>query len=305
MEKKRWLLVLALMGLLSLGGCGVKNSKESVEQYSGNYSGNSSAGMAESADYADESEEAEKAEEVAGDEPATLPDSERKLIKDVNLSVETKTFEEFNSSIRQKAMDLGGYVRNTNVIGNSYENSKANRNAYFEICIPVEKLDQFTDEIEKSGNVTSKSESVQDVTEKYVDMESRKKTLQASKERLLQLLETADSVDAIVALETKLTEVQSELESLEARLRSYDNKIAYSTIYLYINEVERISETDGGSMGQEIKARISDNMYGIKKIARSFFIWFISSLPIVLPIVAIGIGARFIYKKKIQKKHKK
>ena len=85
----------------------------------------------------------------------------------------------------------------------------------------------------------------------YVDVESRKKMLETEQQRLLELLETAESLDDILTIESRLTEVQYELDSKESQLRTYDNQIDYSTVYLDIDEVVRYTPQDRRAPGRE------------------------------------------------------
>ena len=90
--------------------------------------------------------------------------------------------------------------------------------------IPADRLDRFVETVESAGNVTSKQEQVTDVTLQYSDTESRKKSLEIEQERLWALLEKAESLDAVVALEARLSEIRYELESYTSQLRPYDNQ---------------------------------------------------------------------------------
>ena len=53
----------------------------------------------------------------------------------------------------------------------------------------------------------------------------------------MALMEKAESVDAIIALETRLTEVRYQIQSMESQLRTYDNQVDYATITLSVEEV--------------------------------------------------------------------
>ena len=136
--------------------------------------------------------------------------------------------------------------------------------------------------------MTSKNESVEDITLQYVDVESHKKALETEQERLLELLEKAESMEDIITIESRLSEVRYELQSYESRLRTYDNKVNYSTVSIDICEVERVSRTpEKKTFFGEIKERLSDNFYDIGQGIRSFAIWFISSLPYLVIWVAV------------------
>lgn len=166
----------------------------------------------------------------------------RKLIKNVSLSVETLSFDEFLTGIQERVSIYGGYVESMETWNNSRNSSRrANRDASMTIRIPCEQLNSFISEVGDNCNILSRSESVNDVTGTYTDYESRKTVLRMEEERLLTFMAAAESMEDILALELRLTEVQSEIERIEASLRTYDNLIAYSTIQLRINEVVELT----------------------------------------------------------------
>lgn len=188
---------------------------------------------------------AQETGEISGTENAeVVPDSERKLIKNVTLQVETKEFDTLLTNVETKVGQLGGYIQNYNTYNNGYAETQVYRGADLTLRIPVEQLDQFVTEVAAISNVTSRNESVEDVTLQYVDLESHKKALQAEYDRLIELLEQAETVEDIIALEGRLSEVRYQMESMESQLRTYDNQIDYSTVYLYINEVVELTPVE-------------------------------------------------------------
>ena len=220
--------------------------------------------------------------------------SNRKLIKDVSMDVETKTFDKFIEGLEGKVSSVGGYIESSDVSGNSYYH-KGNRRANIVARIPADKLDSFINGISKDCVVTSKSESVTDVTLAYVDIESHIKALETEEATLLRLLEEAESMDDILAIQSRLSEVRYELERYESSLRTYDSLISYSTVTIYVNEVERettVAEEEQ-SVWQEIAARFSDSIYSVTKGLRSFFVWFVGSLPHIILWAAIITGVIF------------
>lgn len=98
----------------------------------------------------------------------------QKLIKTVTLNMETREFETVLSGIQAKVTETGGYTETSEVNGSSYY-GRGNRSAWLTLRIPADKLDTFVTTVSGLGNVTSKSESVEDITLQYVDTESHKK----------------------------------------------------------------------------------------------------------------------------------
>jgi hypothetical protein len=168
----------------------------------------------------------------------------RKLIKNANLSVETEEFDVLLAAIDQRVSNLGGYMENYNVYNNSRYNSSSsnyNRSASMTIRVPSVNYDFFMNEIASISNVLSRSESTRDVTLEYVDIESRRAALNIEYERLLELLEKAETIDDVIRLESRLSDVRYNIEWISSQLRTYDNLVDYSTIYLDISEVKELT----------------------------------------------------------------
>lgn len=235
----------------------------------------------------------------------------RKLIKTVNLVMETKEFDTLLESLRQQVEDIGGYIENSSVQGNSYYNRSGNRYAWLTLRIPSHKLDGFVTIVGEMGNVISRNESVEDITLQYVDVESHKEALETEQERLMALLEQAESMEDIITIESRLSEVRYQLQSYGSTLRTYDNKVEYSTVSIDVNEVERESTVlEEKSFIEEVRYRLSDNFYAIGQGLRNFAIWFLSSLPYlliwaVIIFVIIKIVRKLLWKKPLLGKRKK
>ena len=212
----------------------------------------------------------------------------QKLIKTVNLTMQTREFDTLLENIQAKTAECGGYVEQSDISGLSYYNTNGYRYAWLTLRIPADRLDEFVTIVSGLGNVTSKNESVDDVTLQYVDVESHIEALETEQARLLELMEQAETMEDIISIESRLSEIRYELQSYESRLRTYDNQVNYSTVTVSIDEVDRetVIEEDPGFFG-EIRLRLSDNFYDIGQGLRGFAIWFISSLPYLVLFAAV------------------
>lgn len=231
--------------------------------------------------------------------------SGRKLIRQVSMDVETEQFEELVAAINGKITELGGYSEQSDVTGNrlDYRGEPVPRYASITARIPSDKLDSFLDSVEKGGNVTDKSESVTDVTLQYSDVESRKKSLEIEQERLWALLEKAESVDAIISLEERLSDIRYQMESMESQLRLYDNQVDYSTVHLSINEVKKYTQAAPETLGGRIKNGFGDNLLRMGEALTEGFIGIVTLSPFWLPPVAIlAIVLIFVHKNLNRKK---
>lgn len=242
----------------------------------------------------------------------TLPDSNRKLIKTVNLSVETKEFDNLLQIVENKTAECGGYIEQLYTYNGSIYNSyKSDKNARLTLRIPQNKLGDFLSEVGKVSNITSRNESIEDVTLTYVDMESRKKVLRAEEERLLSFLEKAQTIEEIITIESRLSDVRYQIESMESQLRTFDNRIDYSTVYMDINEVAVLTPpvVEEKTVGQRISNGFMNSVDSILNGLKEGFICLIVVLPyilfglfVVLIIVGIVLGSVKLATRKKKKK---
>lgn len=227
--------------------------------------------------------------------------SNRKLIKTVDLTAETYEFEELLATIEKKVDFLGGYMESTSV----HTNWNDLKYGDFIIRVPVDKLDQFVTEFAEVSNITDKSSTQKDVTLSYVDLESHKAALEAEETSLLNLLTNATSIDDIITIQSRLTEVRYQLESMESQLRTMDNLIDYATIYLYVEEVETYTPVEEPSMGERISTGFKQSLEQVGTGFKNFIIFVLVNSPYLVIwaviIVVTIIVLRLIIKAAIKK----
>lgn len=304
--KKRWNIVWSVFLIFAfvISGCGASSkSADSADmmmkdQATGSYEG----GAIEYDMDVMVEEEAEVEDTLAQAEEVAAPN--RKLIKRQYLTVETLEFDSFTAMIKSKTESVGGYVENSSVSGNSYYSSRS-RYASFTIRVPVEKLEEFVKGIESKCNVTNYSEEVEDITLNYIDTESRIEALKIEQENLMQMLAEASELDTILAIQSRLTEVRYELQSYESQMRSFDNNIEYSTIYLDVYEVERESSKDEGGFGDRLKERLSDNFYNMGNGLEGLALFVLGGLPYWILLAVIAALVILVIKRIIKRKKMK
>lgn len=282
-----YLILLYALAITAIGGCG--SSSEST--YS---DANTAAGAVEVAEESamdggiyEYKVSTEAVAEESGEEE--VQDQGRKLIKSVDLSVETENFEQLIANVEQNVKELGGYIEQSNIYNGSYTSNYRSRSASITARIPAQKLDSFIADVSEQYNVLRKNESVEDVTLQYVDLESHKKALLAEQESLLTMLENAESIEDIIAINEQLTDVRYQIESMESQLRTYDNKIDYSTVYLDVQEVEQYEPYVAKSTGERITEGFVKNLHKVGDGISNFFIELIIALPFIF-VIAVFIG---------------
>lgn len=312
-QKKRTALFSAILTILMtavlLGGCGAKSAvtaetaaayevaaEEAAAEMPAMAAVNYDSGAAPAEGAADESEQNSSA--------PMNPLAGRKLIRNVHMSVETDSFDALLSGISSRIAELGGYIEQSDISGEqtNYRNEPIPRDAYLTARIPSAKLDSFVDFVSTDGNVTNKSESTQDVTLQYSDIESKKKSLTIEQDRIWALLEKADTLESVIALEQRLSEIRYELESMESQLRLYDNQVDYSTVTLSIHEVTVFTPTAPETIGQRISSGFQKSLENVADFCVNLIVGIAATSPIWIPVGILALILFFVYKRRTWKK---
>ena len=272
-RKKVFLLIVSLLTVaIMLCGC-----NQAVEN------GAAAKKSAMFGDAAEESYDADVSDEVGEDgaDPAgkTKQVTEnRKIIEYIDFTVETKTFDKLIDSITETVKKSGGYIESSQVGGNSYYDSD-NRTAELKIRIPKTKQNDFSDFLAKNSNVVDRSVNTEDVTDQYVDTQSRIKALKIEKATLEKLLSKSSNVSDTLTVYEKLTDVIAQIESYQSRLNQMDSLIDYTTFTVNIEEVEKETKVEEKNWFVDTWNDLLDNLSIVWEGILDFVSFMISSLP--------------------------
>lgn len=226
----------------------------------------------------------------------------QKLIYTIHMEMETTEYDTLLADIRAKVDTLGGYIENSEISGSEERN---NRSASLTIRIPAEKRNELTETVKTEANVTYSSESARDVTLEYVDTQSRIDSLRTEQKTLLELLEKAEDIDTVLAIQNQLTEVRYELQSYESQLKVMENQVTYSTFYVNIYEVQRVTVSEESSFFTKLQERFENSLYALGEGFQSFLLFVLGDFPILLAaalaLVVIVLVVRIIVRRKNKK----
>jgi len=166
-------------------------------------------------------------------EPAIPEDFGRKVVKTANLGLRSEEVRQSAAQAQQVAAAAGGSIFSSQVY-----RSEDSVTAQLILSVPSEEFERVLDELRGLGEkVTADTVSGQDVTEEYVDLQSRERNLRATEESLLGLYNKAGSVEEALSIQRELTNVRGEIELVQGRIKYLDQHTAYSQITLDIQPV--------------------------------------------------------------------
>lgn len=294
--KRRFALLMTLVLLLGLCACGGGNSGAASADTGGGAS-NEMTDMETGWEYGSGQASGEAQTESQNDASIYR---DAKLIRRAQLHVQTETFDQSVTALEQMVAQCGGYFQQASVEGGSLRNQSASRYGDYIIRLPEEQFDDFLGCVGDLGYVVVRSETSENVSQQYYDTETRLKTQRTKLERLLALLEKADSMETIVALENALSDVEYEIESLTTSLNEYDDLIRYATINLTLEEVGTITTAPGerDSLGERLAAGVRSSFQGVINGGRELLVWLAYNLVLVLVVVVIAVAAGVVVWKK-------
>lgn len=165
----------------------------------------------------------------------------------LTLSVQRDGFDSAVSRARSIATGLGGFVVSSSA---SQGDERRLVRGSLVVRVPERSYAQAVDRLSDLGRVEAREESGQDVSQELVDLEARARHLEAVERQLLELLEQADTVQAALAVQAQLNQVQLELEQVRGRLRYLDDQVTFATISLELRERQvALAADDGGPWG--------------------------------------------------------
>ncbi|KAB1188359.1 MULTISPECIES: DUF4349 domain-containing protein [Haloferax] len=160
---------------------------------------------------------------------------QRAVIKNGYVSLTVEQFNTSRDAVESAAESYGGYVSDSNEQVNR-RSGGTYRSGYLVVRVPSDNFEAFIDETETLGEVERVETNSQDVTDQLVDIEARLDNLRVQRDRLRTLYENANTTDDVLAVERRLTEVQTEIERLEAQQASLENRVALSTVRISLSE---------------------------------------------------------------------
>jgi len=171
-------------------------------------------------------------EQSSAAEPVVQPNANRLIIKNGEMKLEVDNTDVAIDRVTQLAADLGGYVISSQT-SNKIFNEQSYKYASITLGIPSADFETALRRLrEISRRVLNESASGQDVTDEYVDQQSRLENLKATRDRIRTFLDQAKTVEEALKVNEQLKQVENEIEQVQGRMNYLFDRAAFSTIAL-------------------------------------------------------------------------
>jgi hypothetical protein len=159
----------------------------------------------------------------------------RRLVYTATVELRVRDYDRARERLTSAAASRGGFVASANdrrhtTAGGNYTTGTVTYR------VPADEFESFLAAVNETGTVVESRRQTEDVTDRVVDLEARLRTLRAQRERLRELYANASDTDEVLAVERRLSEVQTEIERAETRLASLERQVALSTVTVELRE---------------------------------------------------------------------
>jgi len=289
MNRRRTLLVVAVVLMLGLAGCSGMGGSDGVQSGNGD-------GAEQAADAGGNGNGAGDSGEAS---VQPLQAQQRQVIKTGEVRLRVNDTERASQSVQDLAAERGGFVSARNREANERYNETWETERIV-IRVPGEEFEATVAEIETLGEVRSVETNTEDVTEQLVDIEARLENLRAERDRLRELYDEANETEDVLAVQSELARVQEEIERLEAQQRRLEERVAYATITVRLAEPqpepEEPQEQDPAWYETGVVTAFLESVSGVATLLRAAVVGAAYLAPYLLVLGTPVIGAAALYR---------
>ncbi len=226
---------------------------------------------------------------------------DRKIIKTAYLNIEV-----LNLSASRKLIDSALKESSAYIVSENLQNTENLISSSINIKVPAIQFDKLLAKLSKiAKKVDYQNIETQDVTEEYIDVETRLNNNRKVEQTYIKLLKKANTIEDMLKIEQKLGEIRTDIESTQGRLKYLSHQVNYSTINLSVYETleyKYVAEKLP-SFFQQLKKSIGAGWRGVV----TFFLFLVRLWPLWLIGAAGWFGWKFFvnYRKQRRKELKR
>ncbi|MBI5761498.1 MAG: DUF4349 domain-containing protein [Planctomycetales bacterium] len=222
--------------------------------------------------------------------PDKTPIAQRKIIQTADLSLVVNDFTTWEQRLAEQVAKFSGYIAESKVD----RTQGSQRTGRWVVRVPVEKFDEFVEATASAGIPESRQTHAQDVTEVFVDLQTRLVNKREIERRIVQLLENhSGDIKDVLSVEAELGRVREEIERTEARLNYLTHQTELTTVTITAREQQAYVPPQAPRFVSRIGQVWSDSLRTMMQFGRGFVLFAVAVGPwlfllaiLVSPLVA-------------------
>ncbi|MFO0919256.1 MAG: DUF4349 domain-containing protein [Planctomycetaceae bacterium] len=230
-----------------------------------------------------------------GNPPAAGPaEAKRKIIYTADVVLVTESLDDFRDRLTSSLEQYQGFIAAQQMTGRS----GSQRMGTWTARLPAEQFSKFLEQLARWGELERESIQSDDVTEEFVDVESRLKNKRVEEERLLNLLKTqTDGLENVLAVERALNEVREQIERMEGRQRYLADKVEPTTITITVREVKDYVPPQPATFGTQLARTFQQSLHHLLDAGRLSILAVVAIIPWLIPLVIVSLPIGWFYRR--------
>lgn len=272
-------------------------TKNTLNAIDGNLSGDDEGGIYP---YASEAQALEISDNFSVVHALDIQPSERLIIRNGILRLTVQDTRAAQTEVEKVVSELT--VKGAFIVSSEERTNYEGQAPTIEITIrvPAEEFDAVMERVSKLAvKVDERSETADDVTAEYVDLNTRLESLEAARDRLMEIMKNSETAEELLLAEQQLTQRETEIESIKGRMKflSESARLSSVSISLYpylpsqpLDDTWRPAET--------VRTAVDALVDSLRGFVEFLIIFAIAVLPWLLALGAIWWGVARIVRKR-------
>ncbi|ADQ67182.1 hypothetical protein C499_05483 [Halogeometricum borinquense DSM 11551] len=291
MKHRRTLLLVVVVALAALAGCsgGADDDSGRAELHRSDDGAATAAPTVETTSSG--ASGGANSDSAASSKTANVQN--RALIKTGTVRVEVDDFQASKSNLTAAVQGYGGFVSDTSQERHSVDN-ETYLTGQVVLRVPAADFDALVEDAKAEGEVEVVKTNTEDVTDRLVDLEARLENLRAQRDQLRKLYDEANTTEDVLAVQRELSDVQGEIERLEAQKQSLQDRVAFSTLTVRLEEPRPTPDRVAPDRWYDtpVLSAFFQSVDGVATVARALVVGLAYALPyflvFVFPFVLLG-----------------
>lgn len=256
----------------------------------------------ESGDQAETSDQAETGDQELVDGTTDANGNKIKLVEEklvyrCQLDIETKNYAEDKENLMKLISEYEGIIQNSNEYdsddywySSDHVKTRGTKTLNLQVRIPSEKYKEFIGTVGTIGKVKRNSQQVDNISYDYYNTQADIEQLKIQEQRLLEMMEQAYTIEDMITVEDRLSEVQNELSKLQTKLVGLDTDVAYSYVDIELEEVFEYSAAEVEKPGffKRLGKEIVDGFKAMIQIFEDIILFIVGAVPRLIPFAVFG-----------------
>jgi hypothetical protein len=236
------------------------------------------------------------AEPAKAEQPRSGKPIPRKIIYTSQISLTVTDFDRAQRRLRELIREHGAYVSSSDLQGVPDQP----RHGKWTVRVPTDRSDEFREAVAGLGELRFTKLDSSDVTDEYYDTQAELANLQAEESAIRKLFEAkqaATKMAELMEVRRELARVRKEIDTLQGRIKRWDNQVAYTTLTVTMDELRGYNPETAPSFGTQVARGFQGSLEGLLTLGRGLVLFVVVVGPWLVILTLVGLPTALLVRR--------